>query len=71
MDRVWLFALIFGVLILALSLFADSLGLGSEPGFGAPQAGGAIIGAGLIIAGLIARRIRQRKAAAGEARPPG
>ncbi|CAN5159294.1 hypothetical protein BH18GEM1_BH18GEM1_13060 [soil metagenome] len=71
MDRVWLFAMVFGVLFLALSLLADNLGLGSEPGFDSRQAAGAVVGGGLIIGGLIARRIRQRKAAAGEARPPG
>lgn len=48
--------LIAGIVILILSLFADSFGLGREPGFGLIQIGGTIIGLALIIIGIVKLR---------------
>ena len=45
-----------GVLLLLLSVFADPLGLGRNPGFGWLQWLGVVIGALVILAGLYLRR---------------
>jgi hypothetical protein len=45
-----------GVLLVLVSLFADSLGLGRRPGFGWKQGLGVVIGVLLILAGLYLRR---------------
>jgi hypothetical protein len=43
--------LVMGVALLVASLLSDVIGLGDRPGFGAQQALGAVIGAGLIAIG--------------------
>lgn len=48
--------LIAGVIILLVSLIADTLGVGREPGFGYLQIGGTLIGALLIVLGLLKLR---------------
>jgi hypothetical protein len=45
-----------GVLIVLISVFADPLGLGRNPGFGWLQGLGVVIGALVILAGLYLRR---------------
>jgi hypothetical protein len=45
-----------GVVLLLISVFADPLGLGRNPGFGWIQGLGVIIGALVILAGLYLRR---------------
>lgn len=69
MDKIWLIAVVAGVILLLVSIAADAIGVGTQPGFGFNQTAGSIFGAGLIVAGFIARRIRARKgpAAPGEA----
>ena len=44
--------LVVGIVILAVSLFADVIGVGDFPGFGREQTIGAIAGAIVIAAGL-------------------
>lgn len=51
-----LLILVVGILLVLVSLFADALGLGGEPGFGWKQAGGLVIGAALVAFGLWRRR---------------
>jgi hypothetical protein len=41
-----------GVLIVLISLFADTLGLGRSPGFGRVQPVGVVVGALVVLAGL-------------------
>jgi len=50
--------LIAGIIILLISLIADTLGVGREPGFGYLQISGTIIGAVVIVLGLI--RLRKK-----------
>ncbi len=45
-------ALIVGIAILILSLFADSIGIGNSPDFGRNQAIGSIVGAILTASGI-------------------
>ncbi len=45
-----------GVLLVIISVFADPLGLGRNPGFGWLQGLGVVIGALVILAGLYLRR---------------
>ena len=44
--------LVIGIVILVASLFADSLGIGEQPGFGFDQAIGSIVGAVVAAVGL-------------------
>jgi len=41
-----------GILVLAASLFADSLGIGANPGFGLNQTIGSVVGAIVTAVGL-------------------
>ena len=63
-DKVWIFAIVVGLLILLLSLF--DIGLGTTVGV--------LVGVALMLAGFIVRRIQTRKAqryaAPESARPP-
>jgi protein-S-isoprenylcysteine O-methyltransferase Ste14 len=45
-----------GVLLVVISVFADPVGLGRNPGFGWIQGLGVVIGALVILAGLYLRR---------------
>ena len=54
-----LIALVLGIVLGIVSLFADSLGLGASPGFGWKQTLGLVIGLALIALGLW--RTRQAK----------
>ena len=44
--------LVIGIVILVASLFADSLGIGGNPGFGLDQAVGSVVGAVVTAVGL-------------------
>ena len=48
--------IIVGIVIVFLSAFADTLGLGRSPGFGRWQTLGAIVGALVILAGIYLRQ---------------
>ncbi len=48
--------LIVGVVVGLISLFADPLGLGGEPGFGWKQTLGLVVGVALVVVGLLQRR---------------
>ena len=48
--------LVAGVLLVLVSLFADPLGVGGEPGFGWKQTTGLVIGLALVALGLWRRR---------------
>jgi hypothetical protein len=45
-----------GVLLVLVSLFADALGVGANPGFGWKQIGGGVVGVALVAFGLWRRR---------------
>ncbi len=45
--------LVAGVILLILSVIADQVGIGSDPGFGSLQIGGLGLGVALAIIGLI------------------
>lgn len=45
--------LVVGIAILALSLLADSIGIGGSPGFGYLQIAGVVVGAVVAAAGLV------------------
>lgn len=51
-----LLILVVGVLLVLISLFADALGVGGQPGFGWKQTGGLVIGVALVAFGLWRRR---------------
>jgi hypothetical protein len=51
-----LIILVVGVLLAIVSLFADALGVGGQPGFGYKQWAGLIIGLALVAFGLWRRR---------------
>ncbi len=44
--------LVIGIVILVVSLFADSIGIGDQPGFGSDQAIGSVVGAIATAVGL-------------------
>ena len=48
--------LVVGVLLSLVSLFADTLGVGGEPGFGYKQTAGLVVGLALVALGLWSRR---------------
>ena len=48
--------LVVGVLLALVSLFADPLGVGGEPGFGYKQTAGLVVGVALAALGLWCRR---------------
>ena len=48
--------LVVGVLLALVSLFADVLGVGGEPGFGRKQTAGLVVGVVLVAIGLWRRR---------------
>jgi len=52
-KAVGIISLVVGVVILALSLAADIIGLGGAPGFGYKQILGTLVGAIVTIAGLV------------------
>ena len=45
-----------GVLLALVSIFADVLGVGGEPGFGYKQGAGLVVGVALVALGLWRRR---------------
>lgn len=51
-----LLMLVIGILLALVSLFADALGVGGQPGFGWKQTGGLILGLALVGLGLWRRR---------------
>jgi hypothetical protein len=51
-----LVVLIVGVLLALVSLFADAVGVGAEPGFGYKQTAGLMVGVALAALGLWYRR---------------
>jgi hypothetical protein len=55
-KRSGLVVLVVGVLLVLLSIFADSLGIGGKPGFGYKQTIGLVIGVVLVAFGLWRRR---------------
>ncbi len=56
-PRGWsLIVLVVGILLAVISLFADPLGVGGEPGFGWKQTTGLVIGVALAAVGLWWRR---------------
>jgi hypothetical protein len=55
-KRSGLVVLVVGVLLVLLSIFADSLGVGGKPGFGYKQTIGLVIGVALVAFGLWRRR---------------
>lgn len=48
--------LVVGILLVLVSLFADALGVGGQPGFGWKQTVGLVIGVALVALGLWRRR---------------
>lgn len=54
----WQLVLGLGVLVALLSVLADALGIGGEPGFGYKQGAGFLVGIALIIAGAWWKRRR-------------
>ena len=48
--------LVIGVLLSLVSIFADTLGVGGEPGFGYKQTAGLVVGVALVALGLWSRR---------------
>ena len=55
--RGWnLVIVVVGVLLALVSLFADALGVGADPGFGWKQAAGLVVGVALVGIGLWRRR---------------
>ena len=44
--------LVIGIVILVVSLFADSIGIGDHPGFGSDQVIGSVVGAIVTAVGL-------------------
>jgi membrane associated rhomboid family serine protease len=48
--------LVVGVLLALVSIFADALGVGGEPGFGYKQAAGLVVGVVLAVIGFRRRR---------------
>jgi len=48
--------LVVGVLLSLVSIFADTLGVGGEPGFGYKQTAGLVVGVALVALGLWSRR---------------
>jgi hypothetical protein len=55
-QRAGLVVLVVGVLLVLVSLFADPLGVGGEPGFGWKQTIGLVIGAAIVAFALWRRR---------------
>ena len=56
-PRGWgLVMLVVGVLFALVSIFADALGIGGEPGFGYKQAAGLVFGVALAVIGFRRRR---------------
>ena len=56
-QRGWaLIVLVLGVLLALVSLFADPLGVGGEPGFGWKQTSGLVAGVALAVFGWWRRR---------------
>jgi hypothetical protein len=51
--------LIAGIIILIVSLIIDYIGLGINPGFGAGQITGAIIGIALILYALFSKKLKK------------
>lgn len=47
-----LVVLVLGILLALVSLFADAIGVGGEPGFGWKQTLGLVVGVGLVALGL-------------------
>ena len=47
---------VLGAWLALLSIFADALGVGGEPGFGWKQTIGLVVGLGLVVFGLWRRR---------------
>lgn len=47
--------LIIGIVILVASLFADSIGIGNNPGFGPNQTIGSVVGAAVTAVGFFLR----------------
>lgn len=45
--------MVIGVIVLLVSLFADSLGIGGVPGFGYKQIAGAVVGVIVAIVGYV------------------
>ena len=44
--------LVLGIVLALVSLFADAIGVGGEPGFGWKQTLGLVVGVGLVALGL-------------------
>jgi hypothetical protein len=53
--------LVVGVLLALVSLFADPLGIGGEPGFGYKQTAGLVVGLALAVAGCWRLRALARR----------
>ena len=51
--------LVVGIVLALVSIFADRLGLGAEPGFGWKQTLGLLVGPALAVLSLVARRPRK------------
>ena len=47
-----LVVLVLGIVLALVSLFADAIGVGGEPGFGWKQTLGLVVGVGLVALGL-------------------
>jgi len=47
-----LIVIVIGVLLALVSIFADVIGIGREPGFGYKQGGGLVVGIALVIIGV-------------------
>ena len=59
-QRVWSWlVLAVGILLALVSIFADPLGLGAEPGFGWKQTLGLLVGLAFAVLSLVARRPRK------------
>ena len=56
-QRGWaLVIVVVGVLLALVSLFADVIGVGGEPGFGRKQTAGLVVGVAMVAIGLWRRR---------------
>ncbi len=54
--------IVVGIVIVALSAFGDSLGFGASSDFGWKQVAGVVVGAVLVVAGVVTRALGGRTA---------
>lgn len=60
MIKLWTLMTIIGFVLIVISLFADSIGVGVHPGFGWRQGSGVLLGLILVLASPYMKRRRGR-----------